>query len=121
MLVASTQPRSVMLRTPAPAIAGDAHEQLGLGTPLFQDTELTPVIFRRSHAQKGLHELLVSATVIAALTGSTEFGAANSLFATAFGVLVDSTLLTIESIAEIEAGGIVCGYRLTLREPPITV
>ena len=34
--------RSVMLRMPALASAGDVAEQLGLATPEFQDVELAP-------------------------------------------------------------------------------
>ena len=35
-----------MLRLPAPAVPGDATEQLGLAVPEFQDVELAPVVFR---------------------------------------------------------------------------
>ncbi len=40
--------RSVLLRMPAPATAGDIGEQLGLAVPSFQDVELSPVVFRRT-------------------------------------------------------------------------
>ncbi|MBS1800025.1 MAG: hypothetical protein JSS95_09395 [Acidobacteria bacterium] len=120
-LLRNARPRSVMLRTPAPAIAGDNTEQLGLATPQFQDIELTPAVFRTASdrpAKNGARqrELLLSATTIEALTGSGSFAAADALFATAFGILVDDTLLAILSVEEIEAGGTVCGYRLTLSE-----
>lgn len=113
--------RMVLLRVPAPGVAGDASEQLGLATPGFQDVELGPVVFRRTrvNAAEGkpaLREMLVSASAVEALTGSSEFSAASVLFATAFGVLVDEALMMIVSATEMEAGGVVCGYRLLLRE-----
>jgi hypothetical protein len=112
---------SVLLRIPAPAIAGDAAEQLGLALPQFQDVELSPVIFRTTSARTAegkaaRRELLVSASAIEKLTGSQNFASAAALFASAFGVLVDESLLTITSATELEAGGTICGYRLQLRE-----
>jgi hypothetical protein len=113
--------RSVMLRVPAPGVVGDASEQLGLAVPGFQDVEFGPVVFRRVRvsAVEGkpvLREMVVSASAVEVLTGSLGFGAASVLFASAFGVLVDEALLTIVSATEMEAGGVVCGYRLLLRE-----
>ena len=120
-LLRNARSRSVMLRIPAPATAGDNTEQLGLATPQFQDVALTPAVFRTASAQamkNGVEsrELLVSATAVEALTGGQGFASANALFASAFGVLIDETMLAIAAISEIEAGGQVCGYRLTLRE-----
>src|SRR5258708_35267924 len=40
--------RSVLLRMPANASAGDTTEQLGLAIPEFQDVELAPVVFRKA-------------------------------------------------------------------------
>ena len=45
------------------------------------------------------------------------YSAANVLFATAFGVLVDGVLMEIESATESEVGGTAYVYRLLLREP----
>ena len=113
--------RMVLLRVPAPAVAGDASEQLGLATPGFQDVELGPVVFRRmrvsaTEGKPELREMVVSASAIEALTGSLSFSSASVLFASAFGVLVDEALLTVVSATEMEAGGVVCGYRVLLRE-----
>jgi len=124
-LLRNARSRTVMLRIPAPAIAGDNAEQLGLATPLFQDVELTPAIFRTASAKVAKdgstqRELLLSATTVEALTGSHNFASANTLFSTATGILVDDTLLIILSAEEVEAGGIICGYRLSLREAPRT-
>lgn len=121
-LLRNAHARTVMLRIPAPAIAGDNAEQLGHATPLFQDIELSPAVFRKSFAgatQDGhdTRELLLSAATVETLTGLQEFASAGALFASAFGVLIDNTLLAIVSAKEIEAGGVICGYRLQLREP----
>jgi len=120
-LLRSTSSRSVLLRIPAPAIAGDTAEQLGLAVPQFQDVELSPVIFRTAAARTApgnaaRRDLLVSASAVEKLTGSQDFASVAALFASAFGVLVDQSLLAIASATELEAGGTICGYRLELRE-----
>ena len=113
--------RAITLRIPAPAIPGDAQEQLGLATPQFQDIALAPATFRNTTARTSAgkaaqRELLVSANAVQAQTGSQDYGAAAQLFASALGVLVDDALVAIVSATELEAGGQICGYRLTLRE-----
>lgn len=117
----SSGARSVMLRVPAPAIPGDSAEQLGLATPQFQDFQLSPVVFRNSVAQAAedkarRRDLIVSASSVESLTGSAELASADALFASAFGVLIDDALLTITAATELEAGGVVYAYRLSLRE-----
>jgi hypothetical protein len=124
--------RKVLLRMPAPAIAGDDGEQLGVATPEFQDLPLWPVVFRRVRATmtpatalevgatagKGtLFELLVSATGVRGLVGSLGYESAAVLFRDAFGVLVDETLLEVESATWSEVNGTPYLYRLMLREP----
>jgi len=114
--------RTVLLRLPAPAITGDPDEQLGLATPQFQDIEVAPVVFRTAVDQaakndSGRRDLIISATTVQTLTGAMEFASANVLFASAFGVLVDDVLLAIVAVADLEAGGDVYAYRLTLRQP----
>ena len=122
MLLRTANGRVVMLRMPAPAIPGSAAEQLGLAVPEFQDVALAPVVFRKARAKVGagkatLREVLVSATAVTALVTNSGFASASAMFASAFGVLVDEALLTIVSFSEIEAGGVICGYRLLLCEP----
>src|ERR1700679_2426881 len=61
--------RSVLLRMPAPATAGDTTEQLGLAVPTFQDVELAPVVFRKARAtaadgKAARSELMVSASAV---------------------------------------------------------
>jgi hypothetical protein len=114
--------RSVLLRMPAPASAGDVTEQLGLATPEFQDIELAPVVFRSARAKVAeakatRWELLVSGTAVRMLVGSLGYGAAEALFAAAFGVLIDGVLMTVESATAAEASGTAYLYRLVLRAP----
>ena len=114
--------RSVLLRMPAPASSGDTTEQLGLAVPSFQDVALEPVVFRKARAtiadgKAATSELMVSATAVNALVGSMCYSAANVLFATAFGVLIDEVLMEIESATESEVGGATYVYRLVLRAP----
>jgi hypothetical protein len=114
--------RSVMLRMPAPANAGDTTEQLGLAVPTFQDMELAPVVFRKARAttaegKAARSELMVSATAVNALVGSLGYSAASVLFATASGVLIDGVLMEVESATESEVGGVPYVYRLVLRAP----
>lgn len=106
--------RSVWLRMPAPAVAGSDAEELGLTTPLFQDAELSPVLFRKSESTT---TLLVSASVVQALVGSLKFNSAEVLFETAAGVVIDCVLYTI--VASVASGwdGQPYSYCLTLRVP----
>ena len=114
--------RTVLLRMPATATVGAVAEQLGLATPVFQDVELSPVVFRKSRAtvaegKAAKWELVVSATAVETVVGSLGYSAANVLFATAFGVLVDGVLMEIVSATESEASGTPYVYRLVLRAP----
>jgi hypothetical protein len=120
--------RQVLLRAPAPAIPDDDGEQLGLSAPQFQDSPLAPVVYRRIRPKLApavatvnspapQYELLISATAINALTGSLAYDSANTLFAVAFGVLVDGVLMEIESATYSELGGAAYLYRLLLRAP----
>src|ERR1700720_1997495 len=120
VLLRSCGGRSVFLRMPALASSGDTTEQLGLAVPAFQDVALEPVVFRKARAtlangKAAKSELFVSATAVNALVGSMGYSAANVLFATAFGVLIDDVLMEIESASESEVGGATYVYRLVLR------
>src|ERR1700722_7270950 len=77
--------RSVLLRMPAQASAGDTTEQLGLAVPEFQDVELAPVVFRKAREAASTEtapgkvarwELMVSATSVNGLVGSLGYSAA---------------------------------------------
>jgi hypothetical protein len=114
--------RSVLLRMPATASAGDVTEQLGLATPQFQDVELAPVVFRSARAtvaegKAARWELLVAGDAVEALVGSLDYGAAESLFGAAFGVLIDGVLMTVESTTAAEVAGTAYLYRVVVRSP----
>ena len=106
--------RAVMLRLPAPAVANNDGEQLGLATPQFQDVELAPVAFRR---QAKTTALLVSGSVVKSIVGSLQFNSAEVLFETAVGVVVDGVLYTILSNTAATADGRSYMYSLELRAP----
>ena len=121
-LLQSCGGRTVLLRMPALASAGDTTEQLGLAVPVFQDIELGPTVFRkaRSTAAQGkaaLWELMISATAVSAVLGSTGDSGASVLFATAYGVVIDDVLMEIVSATQSEVGGSAYVYRLVLRAP----
>jgi hypothetical protein len=114
--------RCVKLRMPAPAVPADVTEQLGIAMPLFQDLDLTPVVFRKARAtalgsKPARWELVVSATAIEAVVGSLGFSSASLLFEQAFGVLVDDELLEIISATAEQAFGRPYVYRLILLAP----
>jgi hypothetical protein len=118
--------RSVLLRMPAPASAGDTTEQLGLAVPEFQDLELAPVVFRKSREAASTEaatgkvarwELMISATAVNGLVGSLGYSAASVLFGTAFGVLIDGVLMEIVSATGSDAFGTPYVYRLVLSAP----
>jgi hypothetical protein len=118
--------RAVLLRMPVQASAGDETEQLGLAVPTFQDVELAPVVFRKSRqavttqaavGKVARWELMVSASAVDALVGSLGYSAASVLFATAFGVLIDGVLMTVESMTTSDAFGAPYVYRLVIDAP----
>ena len=104
--------RTVLLHMPAPAVAGDDGEQVGIAIPEFRDLPLGPVVFR---LVGDLGELLVSASAVEKLVGSLEFGSAGLLFATAAGVLVDGLLYLVTSVVSAGAFGAVYLYRVKVR------
>ncbi len=111
-----------MLRMPAPAVAADVTEQLGIATPTFQDLPLAPVAFSKARAtatqgKAAEWELLVSAMAVESLVGSTAYASASVLFAQACGVLCDDALLEIVSATPQQAFGKPYLYRLLLRAP----
>jgi len=115
--------RTVLLHIPAPAVAGDLGEQVGLATPLFQDLSIGPAVFRKIRPWVAIHakeraadsELLLSATAVTQVVGSSGYRSADVLFANASAVVVDGAMLEIMSVASVEAFGSVYLYRLGLR------
>jgi hypothetical protein len=120
-LLRSLGGRSVLLRLPMNAIPDSDQEQLGLMAPLFNDVELAPVVYRRSRAtmetgRGAQYELLVSAKTVEGLIGSMAFNSAETLFATATGVVAGQMLLQIVAVSSSEVFGRAYLYRLLLRE-----
>jgi hypothetical protein len=106
--------RAVWLRLPAPAVANNDGEQLGLATPQYQDAELAPVAFRKMEKTT---VLLVSGSVVKSIVGSLQFNSAEVLFETAIGVVVDCLLYTILSNTASTSDGETFLYTLELRAP----
>jgi hypothetical protein len=106
--------RAVLLRLPAPAVANNNGEQLGLATPQFQDVVLAPVAFRKAEKTS---TLLVSGSAVTAVVGSLQFNSAEVLFETAAGIVVDCLLYTILSSTAATADGATYVYSLELRAP----
>ncbi len=113
--------RAVSLRIPALPSAPGVNEELGLGTPEFDDVELSPVVFRKAREQVrkdgARWELMVSAISVAGALGGTGVTDASELFAGASGVLVDGVLMEIETSSSSDMGGVPYVYRLVLRVP----
>jgi hypothetical protein len=106
--------RAVMLRMPAPAVAGNDAEQLGLATPEFQDAELSPALFRKAESTA---TLLISASAVNLMVGSLRFDSAEILFETAAGVVIDGVLYAIVASVASVWDGEPYNYCLTLRAP----
>lgn len=106
--------RAVMLQMPAPAVAGNDGEQLGLATPQFEDVELAPVVFRKAESTS---TLLVSGSAVQAVVGSLKFNSAEVLFETAVGVVIDDVLYTILSSTASTSDRATYVYSLELRAP----
>ena len=106
--------RAVLLRLPAPAVANNDGEQLGLVTPQFQDVELAPAALRSTGKTS---TLLISGSAVKAVVGSLQFNSAEVLFETAAGVVVDGVLYTILSNTATTADGATYLYSLGLLAP----
>lgn len=106
--------RAVMLRIPAPAVANNDGEQLGLATPQFEDIELAPAVFRKAESTK---RLLVSGSAVKAALGTLQFNSAEVLFETALGVVIDGVVYTILSSTAATSDGTTYVYSLELRTP----
>ena len=113
-VLSATGGRTVFLRLAAPAIAGSSAEELGLGTPQFQDVPLAPATF---HKANDVTKLLVSASVVNTLMGTQAYDSADVLFETAVGVLIDDLLYEITDSFASQAMGQPYCYWLMLKRP----
>ena len=104
----------VVLRIPGQAVSGSDAEQLGLGTPQFQDVPIGPAVWRKA-GKSGAR--LVGAAAVTSLMGVESFSSAESLFQAAVGVVVDEVLYLVAKSEALMVVGVPCAYRLTLQEP----
>jgi hypothetical protein len=114
--------RTVLLRLPTNAVSGSDAEQLGSGSPSYEDLSLSPAVFRRLRPKlhdgsTNQYELLISAASVHAQLGLMELASTDQLFAAAAGIFVDGELMLIEAAAEAEAFGCPYLYRLILAAP----
>lgn len=100
-----------MLRLPGLAVSGSDAEQMGLGTPQFQDVPVGPAVWRKVGVNRGL---LLGSAAITALMGSQGFTSADCLFEMAVGVVVDGAFYVITDCEPLMAAGAACAYRLTV-------
>ena len=112
----------MLLRLPTNAVAGSDAEQLGAGSPSYEDIPLSPAIFRRLRPKlrdgnANQYELLISAAAVYAQLGLLELASTDQLFTMATGIFVDGELMTIVAAAEAEAFGCPYLYRLVLGAP----
>ncbi len=83
-------------------------------TPTFQDESLGPAVWRKVGSDKAL---LVPAAPVMRLMGSAGFDSALALFQAAAGVVVNGVFYAITDCQPIVAGGVDCGYRLSVVAP----
>jgi hypothetical protein len=107
----------VVLRLPGLAVSGSDAEQLGLGTPQFQDVPVGPAVWRKVGVNK---ELLLAASAVTGLLGSLSFVSAESLFESAVGVVVGDVVYVITQCQALCVAGVPSAYRLKVQEPSWT-
>lgn len=110
---------TVLLRLPTAAVSSSNAEQLGAGTPSYEDIPLSPAVFRRVRpklrdGKANEYELLISAASVHAQLGLLQLASTDQLFAMGAGIFVDGELMLIEAAAEAEAFGKPYLYRLAL-------
>lgn len=103
---------TVQLRLPAPPIAGDSGEELGLRAPEFQGKILEPVAVRRGN--KGV-ELLVAADVLEAMLGVRDSGAVAAALTQVAAVQIGDESFVPTATDTIPCRGGACMYRILLR------
>lgn len=114
--------RTALLRLPTSAANSSNAEQLGAGSPSYEDIPLSPTVFRRlrpklREGNVNQYELLISAASVHVQLGLLQLASTDQLFTMAAGVFVDGELMVIEAAAEAEAFGCPYLYRLILRAP----
>jgi len=104
----------VRLEMPAPPIAGDDGEQLGLRAPEFFAKVLAPVAVR---FVKRNTELLVAADVLEELLGVYGFGAVRAAMTGVYAVVVGNVRYRLVRVECVASKAQACAYRLLLEQP----
>lgn len=99
------------LEMPAPPIAGDDGEQLGLRAPEFTAKLLAPVAVRNT---KDATEVSVAADVLEDLLGVRGCGAVAAAMTTVYAVVIGDVRYRMTATQCVKAKGEACLYRLLL-------
>ncbi|SEB87390.1 hypothetical protein [Terriglobus roseus] len=109
---------TAILRMPAPPVAGDAGEELGLRSPEFQRLILTPVAVQPKG--NGI-EVLAPAAALETLLGISGAGAIAMAMRSVATVLLGDEAYVLMATHAVVSMGQVCLYRLVLQMPPTEV
>ena len=109
---------AVVLMVPAPPVAGDAGEELGLRTPEFQRLTLAPAAVRLKLRSA---EVVAPADALEALLGLTGSGAVETAMSSVSTVQVGDEAYVLTATETVAAMGGACLYRLLLQLPPTEV
>jgi hypothetical protein len=102
------------LEMPAPPVAGDDGELLGLRAPEFFAKVLAPVAIR---FVKGNTELLVAANVLEELLCVHGFGAVRAAMTAVYAVVVGDVRYRLVRVECVASHAEACAYRLLLEQP----
>lgn len=117
-LVQSNGGAAVVLLLPAPPVAGDAGEELGLSAPEFQRLTLSPVAV---HWKNNGTEVLVPAEALESLLGIAGAGAVETAMRAVSVVQLGDEAYVLTETQAVQAMGRACLYRLVLQMPPTEV
>jgi hypothetical protein len=109
---------TAVLMMPAPPVAGDAGEELGLRSPEFQRLTLTPVAVQPKG--NGV-EVLAPAAVLETLLGLSGAGAVEAAMRSVSTVLLGDEAYGLTATQAVFSLGQACLYRLVLQMPPAEV
>jgi hypothetical protein len=112
-LLRTLGPTGIILVLPTDAAQSNA--DLGLGTPLVEQVELTPAVVRPLADAGGRRriEILLSASTVAAQAELRGYESAEALFNAAVGVVHGGRLLRVESVGSDSFAGTSYLYRVT--------
>ena len=117
-MVHSLGATAVVLMIPAPPVAGDTGEELGLRTPEFQRMTLAPVAVRLKVRSA---EVVAPADALEALLGLTGSGAVETAMSSVSTVQVGDEAFVLTATETVASMGSACLYRLLLQLPPTEV